>query len=88
MTQNTEPMRMAKIQKAEERMRSMTEPETIEAAVQENSRNAAQNTPLSRAQPPGSPAPPICGPISSLQATACGASTRPPMMPGPFGKAK
>ena len=28
----------------------MSAPETIEAAVQEKSRNAAQNTPLSRAQ--------------------------------------
>ena len=36
-------------QKAPDRTRSMIEPETIEAVVQENSRNAAQNTPLRRA---------------------------------------
>ena len=37
-------------QKALERTRSISEPETIDAVVQENSRNAAQNTPLMRAQ--------------------------------------
>ena len=33
MTQNTDPIRIARIQKAEERMRSITDPETMEAAV-------------------------------------------------------
>ena len=38
------------IQKAPTRARSMMAPEMIEAVVIENSRNAAQNTPLSRCQ--------------------------------------
>jgi hypothetical protein len=46
----TEPIRTARIQNAPDRMRSITAPETIEAAVHENSRKAAQNTPLRRAQ--------------------------------------
>ena len=41
-------MRMAKIQKANLRIRSMTAPETIEAEVQAKSRKAAQKTPLMR----------------------------------------
>jgi NitT/TauT family transport system substrate-binding protein len=50
MIQVTEPIMTATIQKAAARIRSITAPETIEAAVQENSKNAAQNTPLIRAQ--------------------------------------
>ena len=69
-------------------MRSITDPETIEAAVHENRRKAAQNTPLIRAQPSGSPAPPMWGPMSWLQAVAWGASTSPPVMPGPLGRAQ
>ena len=37
---------MANIQKAEDLILSITEPETMEAVVQENSRNAAQKTPF------------------------------------------
>ena len=89
MIHHTEPMLTARIQKPEDLMRSMTEPDTIEAAVQENSRNAAQNTPLIRAQPfSRSSAPPMWAPMTSLHATAWGASTSPPMIPGPFGNAK
>ncbi len=50
MIQVQEPTRTAMIQKADGRIRSITAPETIEAAVHEKSRNAAQNTPLMRAQ--------------------------------------
>ena len=50
MIQVTEPSMSATSQKAPDFMRSMIEPETIEAVVQEKSRKAAQNTPLSRAQ--------------------------------------
>ena len=49
MIQVTEPSMTAISQKAPDLTRSMIEPETIEAVVQENSRNAAQNTPLRRA---------------------------------------
>ncbi len=85
MIQVTEPTRTARSQKAPERMRSITEPETIEAAVQENSRKAAQKTPLMRAHAAlvsGSVAsltdgPPRCVPINSLQGSAFGASIRP-----------
>ena len=52
MIQVNEPITTARIQKAEGRMRSMVAPETIDAAVHENSRKAAQNTPLMRAQKP------------------------------------
>jgi len=48
MIQNTEPIITACTHRAEERIRSITAPDTIEAAVQENSRNAAQNTPVIR----------------------------------------
>ena len=56
-------------QKAPDFTRSMIEPETIEAVVQEKSRNAAQKTPFRRAQSAVSAAvsvpctglPPICG---------------------------
>ncbi len=96
MIHHTEPMPTARIQKPVDLMRSITEPETMEAAVHENSRNAAQKTPLMRAQPAVSSAvnasvagaPPMCGPMSSLHATAHGADSRPPVIPGPFGKAK
>jgi hypothetical protein len=46
MIQVNEPMTTARIQKALGRIRSITAPDTIEAAVQENSRKAAQNTPF------------------------------------------
>ena len=89
MIQNTEPMATARIQNAPERIRSITEPDTMDAAVHEKSRNAAQNTPLMRAHPfSASAAPPMCAPITSLQGTAWGASTRPPVNPGPLGNAK
>ena len=51
MIHQTEPMPTARIQNPVDLIRSMTEPDTIDAAVQENSRKAAQNTPLIRAQP-------------------------------------
>ena len=50
MIQVNEPITTARIQKAVLRMRSMTAPETIDAAVHENSRKAAQKTPLIRDQ--------------------------------------
>ena len=70
----------------------MIEPETIDAVVQENSRNAPQNTPFSRAHKAVSAAvmsvpcglPPMCVPISSFHGSANGAGTSPPVMPGPF----
>ena len=87
---------MATIQNENERTRSITAPETIDAAVHENSRNAAQNTPLIRAQAAVSSAvtaslagaPPMCGPINSLQGSANGEATMPPVIPGPLGNAK
>jgi hypothetical protein len=95
MIQVTEPTMTATSQKAPERMRSMMEPDTMEAVVQENSRKAAQNTPLRRAHKAVSAAvkvslagaPPICGAISSLHGVAKGAATRPPVIPGPFDMA-
>ena len=95
MIQNTEPISTARMQNAEVRMRSMTAPETMEAAVHENSRNAAQNTPLMRAHHMSSAVmasvaglPPMCVPINSLHGTADGAATMPPVIQGPLGKAK
>ena len=60
----------------------MTEPDTIEAAVQENSRNAAQNTPVMRS--------PMCAPIVSAQGVLAAPASRfnPPVIPGPLGKAQ
>ena len=92
MIQVTEPSMIATSQNAPDFMRSMIEPETIEAVVHENSRNAAQNTPFRRAQRavsagvrPGSTGlPPMCGAISSFHGSAKGAATRPPVMPGPL----
>jgi hypothetical protein len=92
----TEPSITATSQNAPERMRSMMEPETIEAVVQEKSRKAAQNTPFSRAHRAVSAAvsvslvgaPPICAPISSLVGVANGAAISPPVMPGPLGMAE
>ncbi len=83
MIQVTEPSMTATSQKAPDLIRSMIEPETIDAVVQENSRNAAQNTPLSRAhkavsasvRPALTGLPPMCAPISSLQGVAKGAAT-------------
>ena len=77
-------------------MRSIQAPDTIDAAVHENSKNAAQSTPFSLAQlavssavnPADAGTPPICEPISSLQGVAQGASTKSPIMKGPFGKAE
>ena len=96
MIHQTEPIPTARIQKPVDLMRSITEPETMDAAVQENSRKAAQKTPLIRAQPAvSSPvnasetgAPPMCGPMSSLQGSAQSAVSTPPVMPGPLGNAK
>jgi hypothetical protein len=92
MIQVTEPSITAMIQKAPERTRSMIEPETIEAVVQENNRKAAQNTPFNRAHSAVSAAvmsllagaPPIWAPINSFHGSANGAATSPPVMPGPF----
>ena len=56
MIQKTEPITTAMIRNAPVRVRSMTAPEMIEAAVHENSRNAAQKTPVIRS--------PRLGPIS------------------------
>ena len=99
MIQVKEPTSTAISQKAPERTRSMMAPETIEAAVQENRRKAAQNTPLTRAHSALSAAvvvsvsggPPRCVPISSDQGSALAVfSTRPlpSKMNGPLGKAK
>src|SRR4026208_241709 len=93
MIQVTDPSITAISQNAPERTRSISEPDTIDAVVQENSRKAAQNTPLRRAHMAGEFAsvscgstglPAICGASSSLQGVANGAETRPPLMPGPF----
>ena len=46
IVQNTEPIAIAKIPKANVVILSITAPETIDAAVHENNKNAAQNTPL------------------------------------------
>ena len=46
MTQATDPITTARIQNAPDLILSMTDPETIDAAVQENKRKAAQNTPV------------------------------------------
>ena len=45
ITQKTEPIAIAKIPNAKVVILSMIAPETMEAAVQENNRNAAQKTP-------------------------------------------
>src|SRR5687768_18436193 len=92
MIQVTDPTITAMIQNALDLTRSMSEPETIEAVVQENSRKAAQNTPFNRAQravsasvmsvPAGLP--PICAAINSFHGSAKGAATKPPVMPGPL----
>ena len=99
MIQVKDPTSTAISQNAAERMRSITAPETIEAAVQENRRNAAQNTPLIRAQKALSSAvvvsvkggPPRWVPISSDQGTAFAVASTSPFpskMKGPLGKAK
>ena len=46
IVQKTDPIAIAKIPNAKVVILSMIAPETIEAAVHENSKNAAQNTPL------------------------------------------
>ena len=46
IVQKTEPIAIAKIPNAKVVILSITAPETIEAAVHENNKNAAQNTPL------------------------------------------
>src|SRR4051812_17829795 len=87
-----EPSSTAIIQNAPDFMRSMMDPETIDAVVQENSRKAPQNTPFSRAQRAVSAAvmllptglPPMWAAISSFHGSAKCAVTRPPVMPGPF----
>ena len=92
MIQVTDPSMTAIIQNAPDFTRSMIEPETIEAVVQENSRKAPQNTPLRRAHRAVSAGvisgltglPPMWAPISSFHGSAKCAVTRPPVMPGPF----
>ena len=61
-------------------MRSITDPETIEAAVQENSRKAAQNTPVMRSER-------LVAMVGELAALA-EPSTSPPLIQGPFGNAQ
>ena len=63
-------------------MRSITEPDTIEAAVHENSRNAAQNTPVMRS--------PMWAPIVSAQGVFAAPASKftPPVIHGPFGNAQ
>ena len=46
MVQNTEPIAIANIPNAKVVILSITAPETIEAAVHENNKNAAQKNPL------------------------------------------
>jgi hypothetical protein len=46
MDQKTDPIAIANIPNAKVVILSITAPETIEAAVHENSKNAAQNTPV------------------------------------------
>ena len=78
----TEPIITAMIQKAPDRMRSMTAPETIDAAVQENSRKAAQKTPVMRSERSVA----IVGDVGRFAAAP--SSSRPPVMNGPLGKAQ
>jgi hypothetical protein len=86
MIQVTEPSMTAISQKAPDLTRSISAPETIDAVVQENSRNAAQNTPFSRAhravsasvRPALTGLPPMCVAINSLQGVANGAATSSP----------
>ena len=82
MIQATDPMTTARIQNAPELIRSITEPDTMEAAVHENSRKAAQNTPVIRS--------PAFGPMVSDQGVlaAPAATSRPPVIQGPFGMAQ
>ena len=80
MIQNTDPINTAWIQNALERMRSMAPPETMDAAVHENSRNAAQNTPVIRS--------PRFVAIVGDQGAFAEPSSRPPVMNGPFGNAQ
>ena len=82
MIQVTEPIMTAMIQNAPERIRSITEPETIEAAVHENSRNAAQNTPVMRSERSVA----IVGEVG--RSAAAVSVSRPPVMNGPFGNAQ
>ena len=87
--QVTEPNMTAITQKAPDCTRSMSQPETMEAVVQENNRNAAQNTPLSRAHRAVSAAvrpalaglPPMCVAISSFQGVAKAATMSPTGQP-------
>src|SRR3990172_9011198 len=97
MNHVTLPKSTAMIKNAPVRMRSMQAPETIEAAVQEKRRNAAQNTPLMRDQNWTSPSlkssgwvliPPMWAPMSSLQGSDHGADTKPPVLNGTFVKEK
>ena len=46
MLQNTDPIAIARIPKAKVVILSITAPDTMDAAVHEKSKNAAQNTPL------------------------------------------
>ena len=82
MIQANEPITTARIQNAPELIRSITDPETMDAAVQENSKNAAQKTPVIRS--------PILVPMVCDHAVlaAPASSSRPPVMKGPFGNAQ
>ena len=82
MIQATEPITTAKIQNAPELIRSITEPETIEAAVHENNRKAAQKTPVILS--------PRFGPMVGDQGVfaAAAAVSSPPVIKGPFGNAQ
>ena len=82
MIQVTEPIITAMIQNAPDLMRSMTAPETIDAAVHENSRKAAQKTPVMRS-------PRLVAMVSDVGRFAAPASRlSPPVMNGPLGNAQ
>ena len=82
MIQNTEPINTASIQNAPELILSITEPDTIDAAVQENSRKAAQNTPVIRSLR-------LVAIVSEVGAFAAASPVKsPPVIHGPFGNAQ
>ncbi len=82
MIQANDPITTARIQNAPELIRSITEPETMDAAVHENSRNAAQKTPVIRS-------PRLVAMVGDHAVLAAAASSSsPPVMKGPFGNAQ
>ena len=81
MIHQTEPIKTACTHKADERIRSITEPDTIDAAVQENNKNAAQNTPVIRSLA-------FVPMFSDQGAFALPAAISKPPKSGKFGKAQ